>query len=146
MKDDRIIIYTDGSCLGNPGKGGWGSVMIYKDYQKEFSGSEKETTNNRMEIKAVIESLKKIKNNNILIEIYTDSKYVKNGINNWIFNWKNNGWKTSNKKPVKNVELWKELDFLVQKYKISWYWVKGHDGNKFNEIADNLARMAAESF
>jgi ribonuclease HI len=142
--EEKIIIYTDGSCLGNPGKGGWGAVMIYKDREKKISGSEKETTNNRMEIKAVSESLKNVKKS-VKIEIYTDSKYVQNGITSWIFNWKKNGWKTANKKPVKNVDLWQELDSVAQKHQISWHWVKGHAGNKYNDIADCLAREAAES-
>jgi ribonuclease HI len=143
IQDEKITIYTDGSCLGNPGKGGWGAVMIYNNHQKNFSGSQEETTNNRMEIKAVIEALKNIKKPKE-IQIYTDSKYVQNGITSWIFNWKKNGWKSSNRKPVKNIDLWQELDNLVQKYQISWHWVKGHDGDKYNEIADQLARKAAE--
>ena len=144
IQKEKILIYTDGSCLGNPGKGGWGAVMIYKNHEKKLSGSEHETTNNRMEIKAVVESLKNIKKP-IAIEIYTDSKYVQNGITSWIFNWKKNGWKTANKKPVKNIDLWQALDYVTQKHQISWHWVKGHAGNKYNETADQLAREAAEN-
>ncbi len=138
-----IEIYTDGACLGNPGRGGWGAILLYKEHRKEISGGEKLSTNNRMEMRAVIESLKTLKKLSE-VTLYTDSKYVMDGITKWIFNWKKNGWKGSDKKPVKNVDLWQELDAEVAKHQIKWVWVKGHSGNKFNEIADVLARTAAE--
>jgi len=140
----KIQIYTDGACSGNPGPGGWGAVLIYKEHSKKISGFEKETTNNRMELKAVIESLKALKKSSEVI-IYTDSKYVQNGINEWIHSWKINGWKNSAKKPVKNIDLWQELDEQVAKHNLQWVWVKGHSGNKFNEMADELARQAITS-
>ena len=140
---NKIKIYTDGACSGNPGKGGWGAVLIYsnKDEEKYLSGADKLTTNNKMELTATIESLKLIKKPNE-IEIYTDSQYVKNGISLWIINWKNNGWKTANKKPVANKELWIELDEIVQFHNVTWFWVRGHSGNHYNEIADQLAVKA----
>ena len=141
--NNKIKIYTDGACSGNPGKGGWGAVLIYsnKDEEKYLSGADKLTTNNKMELTATIESLKFLKKPNE-IEIYTDSQYVKNGISLWIINWKNNGWKTANKKPVANKELWVELDKIVQFHNVTWFWVKGHSGNHYNEIADQLAVKA----
>lgn len=142
--NSSIEIYTDGACLGNPGRGGWGSVLLYKEHRKEISGNEKLSTNNRMELRAVIEGLKILKKLSE-VTIYTDSKYVMDGITKWIFNWKKNGWKSSDKKLVKNVDLWQELDVEVAKHQIKWVWVKGHNGNKFNEIADSLARNAAEN-
>lgn len=140
---DEIVIYTDGACLGNPGRGGWGAVLLYKEHYKEISGNEKLSTNNRMELKAVIEGLRSLKKLS-QVTIYTDSKYVMDGITKWIFNWKKNGWKSADKKPVKNVDLWQELDQEVAKHQIKWVWVKGHSGNKYNEIVDVLARSAAE--
>ena len=139
-----IIIYTDGACSGNPGKGGWGAVLLYKDHRKEISGGNKDTTNNRMELTAVIESLKNVKKS-IPLKIYTDSKYVMDGITKWINSWKKNGWRTADKKPVKNSDLWQELDIECQKHQISWNWVKGHSGDKYNEIADELARQAIKN-
>lgn len=138
-----VEIYTDGACLGNPGRGGWGAILIYKEHRKEISGSEAETTNNRMELRAVIEALRLLKKP-AQAKIYTDSKYVMDGITKWIFNWKKNGWKSADKKPVKNVDLWQELETETTKHQLSWIWVKGHNGNHFNEIADQLARSAAE--
>ena len=138
-----IKIYTDGACSGNPGKGGWGAILLYGDKEKRINGFDPETTNNKMELKAVIEALKIIKKN-IKIEIHTDSIYVKDGITKWIFAWKKNDWKNSKKQKVKNSELWQELDSLVQKYDIDFFWVKGHNGDKYNEIADELARNAIE--
>lgn len=144
MNNKNIIeIYTDGACSGNPGPGGWGAVLLYKGHEKEISGSQKDTTNNQMELKAVIEALKILKRPSDII-IYTDSVYSKDGITKWIFNWKKNGWKTANKKPIKNIELWKELDELSAKHQIEWKWVKGHSGNKYNEIADQLAVNAVD--
>ena len=138
---NKITIYTDGACSGNPGKGGWGAVLIYRDKQKHLSGSATLTTNNKMELTAAIEALKAVKKSND-IELYTDSQYVKNGINLWIINWKKNGWKTANKKDVANKDLWIELDKYVTHHNITWFWVKGHSGNHYNEIADNLAVKA----
>tara|TARA_X000001036_G_scaffold316897_1_gene295330 strand:- start:156 stop:593 length:438 start_codon:yes stop_codon:yes gene_type:complete len=138
---NKITIYTDGACSGNPGKGGWGAVLIYGDKQKHLSGSAILTTNNKMELTAAIEALKAVKKSND-IELYTDSQYVKNGINLWIINWKKNGWKTANKKEVANKDLWIELDKYVTHHNITWFWVKGHSGNHYNEIADNLAVKA----
>ena len=138
---NKITIYTDGACSGNPGKGGWGAVLIHRDKQKHLSGSAILTTNNKMELTAAIEALKAVKKSND-IELYTDSQYVKNGINLWIINWKKNGWKTANKKEVANKDLWIELDKYVTHHNITWFWVKGHSGNHYNEIADNLAVKA----
>lgn len=138
----KYKIYTDGACAGNPGPGGWGAVIFDQDEkQKNISGSEKNTTNNRMELIAAIMSLKKIKSNSEVI-IFTDSTYVKNGITEWMKNWKKNGWKNSNKKPVKNKDLWVKLDKLCEANNVSWKWVKGHSTNKFNNLADELATKA----
>jgi len=137
-----IKIYTDGSCLGNPGKGGWAAIILMEEEKIKIKGSKKNTTNNQMELMASIQALKKIPSGK-KIEIYTDSKYVKMGITEWIKNWKKNNWKTSSKKKVKNIELWKELDNLSEKHQIKWSWVKGHSGNVFNEEVDQLAREAA---
>jgi ribonuclease HI len=136
---DKIVIYTDGACSGNPGKGGWGAILMFKEHEKKISGGLKETTNNQMEIRAVIEALKSIKKPSEII-INTDSKYVMDGITKWINGWKKNGWRTAERKPVKNSELWQELDEEVGKHRIEWRWVKGHSGNKYNDIADELAR------
>ncbi len=135
-----IAIYTDGACSGNPGLGGWG-VVILKDTQKPIllNGGENNTTNNRMELTAAIKSIKYFQDKQNL-EIFTDSQYLKNGIETWINNWKINGWKTSNKKKVKNQDLWIELDKIIEKHNIKWNWVKGHANNEFNEKADFLAR------
>ena len=139
----KIEIYTDGACLGNPGRGGWGAVLLYKEHRKEIFGNEMDSTNNSMEMRAVIESLKSLKKPSE-ITLFTDSKYVMDGITKWIFGWKKNGWKSADKKPVKNIDLWQELDAEVARHEITWTWVKGHSGNHFNEIADELARSAAE--
>ena len=138
----KYKIYTDGACSGNPGPGGWGAVIFDQDdKQKNISGSEKNTTNNRMELLAAIMSLKKIKSNSEVV-IFTDSTYVKNGITEWMKNWKKNGWKNSNKKPVKNKDLWVKLDKLCESNSVSWKWVKGHSYNEFNNLADELATKA----
>jgi len=139
-----ITIYTDGACSGNPGIGGWGAVILEKNKEDIFlNGGHDNTTNNRMELTAAIEALKYFvdKKN---ITLITDSKYVKDGIQSWIQNWKKNGWKTAAKKPVKNKELWVELDDLITKHNITWEWVKGHAGNTYNEKADYLARRYIE--
>ena len=136
----KIHIFSDGACSGNPGPGGWGTIIRYDDGSEQvMSGGEKQTTNNRMELIAVIEGLKKT-NLNDEIDIVTDSKYVKDGISVWIHNWVRNNWKTAAKTPVKNQDLWKELYNLTQNRKISWFWVKGHDGHPENERCDELAR------
>ena len=138
---NEITIYTDGACSGNPGKGGWGAILIDAKEEKYLSGSNQLTTNNQMELTATIEALKAIlKPSNIAL--YTDSQYVKNGITSWIFNWKKNGWKTANKKPVANKDLWIELEKYVDFHSVSWFWVKGHSGDHYNEIADELAVKA----
>ena len=135
---EQIEIYTDGACKGNPGPGGWGALLRSGEHEKEIFGGERHTTNNRMEITAVIESLKLVKKK-AKVCIYTDSTYVKDGISSWIKQWKINGWKTAAKKPVKNEELWRELDLLVSQHQIEWVWVKGHAGDEGNERADALA-------
>ena len=137
-----IKIYTDGSCLGNPGSGGWAAIIFMNGKKITIKGSKKNTTNNQMELLAPIKGLKKIPCGE-KVEIFTDSKDVKQGITEWIFKWKNNGWKTSNKSKVKNLELWKELHELVENYQIKWSWVKAHSGNKINEEVDVIARNAA---
>lgn len=137
--DKKVVIYTDGACSGNPGKGGWGAVLVYGDKNKEISGYSELTTNNKMELQAVIEALKTLKRQ-CSVEIYTDSVYVKDGITQWIHNWKKNNWRTSKKDDVKNKELWVELDKLTQEHNIEWHWVKGHSTNEMNNKVDELAR------
>ena len=137
-----IKIYTDGSCLENPGNGGWAAIIIDDEKKTQIKGSKKNTTNNQMELLAPIEALKKVPKGS-KIEIFTDSKYVKSGITEWIHNWKKNGWKTSDKQPVKNKELWEELDLLANEFKISWNWVKAHSTDKLNNEVDLIAREAA---
>jgi len=136
-----IKIYTDGSCLNNPGNGGWAAIIIKNDEITEISGNEKNTTNNRMELLAPISALNKIKDE-LDIEIYTDSKYVKQGITEWINNWKKNGWKTASKQKVKNKDLWVELDILANEFDIKWSWVKAHSTDKLNNEVDLIARGA----
>ena len=137
-----IKIYTDGSCLENPGNGGWAAIIIDDEKKTQIKGSKKNTTNNQMELLAPIQALKKIPRGS-KIEIFTDSKYVKSGITEWIHNWKKNGWKTANKEPVKNKELWTELDLLANEFEISWNWVKAHSTDKLNNEVDLIARQAA---
>ncbi|NQY43070.1 MAG: ribonuclease HI [Legionellales bacterium] len=134
-------IYTDGACLGNPGPGGWGVLIVNSGEKKELSGREEITTNNRMELTAAIEGLKQIPIGSTVV-LVTDSEYVKNGITSWIYNWKQNGWRTAGRKSVKNQDLWEALDELSAKYSISWEWVKGHSGHPENEFVDQLARKA----
>ena len=141
----KYTIYTDGACSGNPGPGGWGAVIFdEKRKQQNISGKARETTNNRMELLAPIMALKKIKSKSKVI-IFTDSIYVKNGITDWIKKWEKNGWKNSNKKPVKNTDLWKKLNELCQKNQVIWKWVKGHSNNKYNNLADELATKAIKN-
>ncbi len=142
----RVEIFTDGACSGNPGPGGWGVILRCKDVEKELSGGDAQTTNNRMELTAVIEALKALKTQ-CVITLYTDSKYVMDGVNKWLPNWKQNNWKTANKKSaVKNIELWQELDKLVSQHEIIWVWVKGHAGHPENERVDKLARDESLKF
>ena len=139
-----IKIYTDGSCLGNPGFGGWAAIIFLNDKKIKIKGKKRNTTNNQMELMAPIKALKKIPVGE-KVQIYTDSRYVKMGITEWIESWKKNDWKTSGKKKVKNKDLWKELDRLSKKYQIKWLWVKGHSGDITNEEVDQLAKEAANS-
>ena len=145
MAFDNInyIIYTDGACLGNPGKGGWAAIIIEPTGEREIVGYEKSTTNNRMELKAVIEALKEIEVNS-QISLFSDSKYVIDGITKWIKNWKINDWKTTDKKEIKNLDLWMDLDQLTSKFKITWNWVKAHSTDEYNNKVDKLARNEAE--
>lgn len=135
-----VEIFTDGACKGNPGPGGWGALLRYGDTEKPLCGGEKNTTNNRMELMAAIEGLRALKQACKVI-LTTDSQYVRQGITQWMFNWKKNGWKTSAKKPVKNADLWQELDAESKRHEIEWRWVKGHSGHRENEIADELANQ-----
>jgi ribonuclease HI len=138
-----VRIYTDGACKGNPGPGGWGALLVFGEREKELFGGEAHTTNNRMELTAVIRALESL-TRPCAAEIHTDSQYVKNGIETWIHGWKRNGWKTADKKPVKNAELWRELDELAARHDIRWHWVKGHNGHPENERADALANRGVE--
>tara|TARA_B100000900_G_C20414389_1_gene648232 strand:- start:84 stop:542 length:459 start_codon:yes stop_codon:yes gene_type:complete len=137
----KVIIYTDGACSGNPGIGGWGAYLIYEDNKKEISGSESNTTNNRMELRAAIEGLNALRRPCEVL-LYTDSVYLKDGITKWIVSWEKNNWKNANNKEVKNKDLWIELLKAVNRHQIDWNWVKGHEGNEGNEIADKLATQA----
>lgn len=141
---DEVVIYTDGACSGNPGPGGWGAVLFYKDKKKEISGFSKTATNNIMELTAAIEALKLLKKK-CQIDMYTDSKYLIDGITGWIFNWERNNWQTAGKQPVKNKELWQELLAVSTLHLIKWNWVKGHNDNKNNERCDELAREAIKT-
>lgn len=144
-KNSNLVqIFTDGACKGNPGPGGWGAIMKYGDHVKELNGYSAETTNNIMELTAVIEALKSLTRPCKII-LTTDSNYVKNGITEWIHGWKKKGWKTANKKPVKNKDYWQLLDAEVQRHHIEWKWVKGHSGHPENERADELANEAVEA-
>lgn len=141
---EPVIIYTDGACRGNPGKGGWGAILRYKGKIKELHGGEKETTNNRMELMAAISALEALKKP-CVVQLHIDSKYVLDGITKWMPNWKKSGWKTASKTPVKNEDLWRRLDEAIQAHEISWRWVKGHSGNHGNERADALANLGIDS-
>ena len=141
---EKIVIYTDGGCRGNPGIGGWGVWLHYKDHDKKLKGSELNTTNNKKELTASIRAFQTLKSIDITVDLYTDSKYVIQGINEWIDVWKAKDWKTANKKPVKNVDLWKQLDTLNQKFAVNWHWVKGHSDDPGNDMADLLANQAMD--
>lgn len=141
----EVEIFTDGACRGNPGPGGWGALLRYQMKEKKIYGAEKETTNNRMELKAAIEALSSLKKP-CSVAITTDSEYVRKGMTEWLKNWKARDWKTSDKKPVKNKDLWQTLDELVMQHQVKWHWVKGHSGHPENEIADALANQAIDEF
>jgi ribonuclease HI len=143
MNDPLIIIYTDGACRGNPGPGGWGAVLSYKGNTKELHGGERETTNNRMELLAVINALEALTKPSS-VQVNSDSKYVLQGITEWMDNWKKRGWKTASKSPVKNEDLWRRLDAAKSPHRIEWKWVKGHSGNHGNDRADKLANLGIE--
>ena len=143
MNGEEVSIFTDGACRGNPGPGGWGALLRFKDKEKELYGAEAETTNNRMELTAAIMSLEALKRP-CRIVLTTDSQYVKNGITEWLPDWKQRGWKTANKKQVKNVDLWQRLDVAVAQHEIFWHWVKGHSGHVENDRADLLANLAID--
>jgi len=142
---NEVVIYTDGACSGNPGPGGWGVLMQFGDHEKELKGGEPDTTNNRMEVLAAIEALEALKRP-CLVNLHTDSVYLRDGITKWIINWKRNGWRTAAKKPVKNVDLWMRLEDAIERHQVNWHWVKGHAGNPGNEAADALARQGLDAY
>lgn len=142
---NTVIIHTDGACSGNPGPGGWGAILDYRGTRRELYGGEELTTNNRMELMAAIVALETLKRP-CSVAMHVDSVYVKDGIGKWIHGWKKNGWKTADKKPVKNVDLWQRLDAAIQRHDIAWHWVKGHAGHDDNERADELARLGMAPF
>lgn len=139
-----VTIYTDGACLGNPGAGGWGALLRYGQHERELSGAEAHTTNNRMELQAAIEALNSLKNR-CIVHLHTDSTYVQQGMLSWLEGWKARGWRTAAKKPVQNIELWQALDALASKHEVHWHWVKAHNGHPDNERVDTLARNAAKT-
>jgi ribonuclease HI len=142
MGEEKVVdIYTDGACSGNPGPGGWGAILRWRGEERELSGAEAETTNNRMELMAAIMALETLKRS-VRARLHTDSTYVKDGIGRWIHGWKKNGWRTAAKKPVKNVDLWQRLDAALERHEVEWFWVRGHTGHPENERADRLAREA----
>lgn len=141
----KVQLYTDGACKGNPGPGGWGVLLRFKGKEKRLCGGSPETTNNRMELQAAIEGLKAL-TRSCAVELTTDSSYVKDGVEKWMANWKKNQWRTAAKKPVKNQDLWQELDALIAQHQVTWQWVKGHSGHEGNEIADELANKGVSEF
>ena len=140
-----VVVHTDGACSGNPGPGGWGAILVWGDHRRELCGGEPETTNNRMELLAAISALDALKRP-VKVELHTDSSYLKDGITKWIHGWKRNGWRTADKREVKNVDLWQRLDALASRHDIDWHWVKGHAGDADNERADELARQGMAPF
>lgn len=141
MSTPHVIIYTDGGCAPNPGPGGWAAILISGHHERELKGGEPVSTNNRMELMAAISALEALKHASV-VDIHTDSQYVRNGITSWIHQWKRNGWKTADRKPVKNDDLWKRLDAALARHQVRWHWVRGHAGNELNERADRLVRQA----
>ncbi|MFI6576025.1 ribonuclease HI [Nocardiopsis sp. NPDC050513] len=141
--EQRVVIYTDGACSGNPGPGGWGVWLRYGGHEKELYGGEESTTNNRMELMAAIRALESLKRP-LPVVVHTDSSYVRNGITSWLANWKRRGWRTADRKPVKNVDLWQRLDEVASRYEVEWRWVRGHSGDEGNERADALARRGRD--
>ena len=142
---NEVTIYTDGACSGNPGPGGWGALLQFGEHEKELKGGERNTTNNRMELTAAIAALETLKRTS-KVHLHTDSTYLRDGITSWIHNWKHNGWRTTAKKPVKNVDLWQRLDEAIQSHDIEWHWIKGHAGDPGNEAADALARQGLDAY
>lgn len=146
ISNETVTIYTDGACSGNPGPGGWGALLQKPDKTKKMKGGAAETTNNRMELMAAIKALEVLADAPRKVQLYTDSTYVRDGLTQWLPNWKANGWKTANKKPVKNMDLWQRLDAANQRHDVEWHWVKGHAGNEGNEVADELARQGMAKY
>lgn len=142
---EKVSIWTDGACSGNPGPGGWGAILRFRTHEKELSGGEAQTTNNRMELTAAIMALETL-TRPCEIDLYTDSQYVRGGITSWITSWKARGWRTADRKPVKNIELWQRLDAAKTLHQVEWHWVKGHSGDQMNERADTLARKGLSTF
>jgi ribonuclease HI len=142
---ERVSVWSDGACSGNPGPGGWGAVLIWNGHEKELKGGERATTNNRMELTAAIAALEALKAPSA-VDLYTDSQYLRGGVMGWVANWKRNGWRTADRKPVKNVDLWQRLDAAAQRHDITWHWVRGHAGTAGNERADALAREGMKPF
>lgn len=143
-QDKVVRLYTDGACKGNPGIGGWGALLCYGEHEKELYGGEAQTTNNRMELMAVIQGLNAL-TRPCVVEVWLDSEYVKNGITEWLPNWKRRGWRTADKKPVKNEDLWRRLEAAASGHEITWHWVRGHSGHRENELADRLANDAIDA-
>jgi ribonuclease HI len=141
VSDTPIVIHTDGACSGNPGPGGWGAILQWNEHRKEIKGGEAHTTNNRMELMGAIMALEALKRPST-VDLHTDSQYLRQGITGWIHGWKRNGWKTADKKPVKNVDLWQRLELAIERHTVRWHWVRGHAGHDLNERADELAREA----
>ena len=142
---NEVTIYTDGACSGNPGPGGWGALLQFGEHERELKGGERNTTNNRMELTAAIAALETL-NRTCKVHLHTDSTYLRDGMTIWIHNWKHNGWRTTAKKPVKNVDLWQRLDEAIQSHDIEWHWIKGHAGDPGNEAADALARQGLDAY
>ena len=140
----RVAIWTDGACSGNPGPGGWGAVLTYNGVEKDYSGGEAATTNNRMELLAAISALEAL-TRPCAVDLHTDSQYLRQGVMSWMHNWKRNGWRTADRKPVKNDDLWKRLDEAASRHDIAWHWVKGHSGHEHNEYVDRLANRAIDT-